>query len=130
MNAPGSVIGNAFGETYWYKDGFELYGTQRRFRYYQKKNREEGHLMLIDEYRSEIVLIDWGMDGTIDEIRVPTEAGVWKYFRGAPGSEARFAKADETWARHRYEMNVNPNVEKWRAAGPDGSLELRGMASF
>lgn len=123
---PGLLIESAFAEVEWFRDGFRIEGSGRRFRYTCRHQREEGALTLWTEYREKAALVDKGMDGTVDEIRI----GLDVFKRGAPGRDELFAQADEKLTRHSDELRVPEHIEKWRAAGPDGVAELRGVGSY
>lgn len=126
--APANLIESAFREVRWYRDGFRVDGSSRRFRYISRKQREEGQLILWSDYREKVTYVDLGMDGTVDEIRFDAAGGSCR--RGAPGQDELFEAADDKLALHSRELEISSHVKTWRDSGPDGYARLRGVGSY
>jgi len=112
-------------ETYFHRDGFRIFATQKEFFFDSRKNRET--LKVIDDRLNRTTFIDTNCDKKVDQIIQNRKTS---YMRGDVGTDPLFKKADEVFQRLRDSMSVDDKKRKWKKFKATNIGGINGIGNF
>ncbi|RME86217.1 MAG: hypothetical protein D6785_03585 [Planctomycetota bacterium] len=121
----GFFIESIMADCQYGKNGFWIEGYQKKLVFDARKNRET--LKLKDDRLNEVVLIDQGCDGKVDEIKLNNNS---TYLRGDDRTKELFEMADEVFLRVRNGLGVDSMKAHWKTLDPADIGGANGLTNL